>query len=379
MRRFRALIKKELTHMIRDPRTLIFIFIMPILQLVLLGYANNTDVKNVPTVIFNQDNSQASRSLLDSFRSTGYFSFDYTVYSQSDVNTMIGGGNAKVGIVIPPDYGAKLASGESSSVLVLIDGSDPTVASFVLSAAQLAGQAKGISVRTQQLSLSGTGAAMRAAAASPVDIRTRVLYNPDLVGSYNIVPGLIAIILFQTATSLTALAIVRERERGTIEQLIVTPIRNWELVLAKIIPYIIVSFADTILILAVGAFLFGVPIRGSLLLLFALTGLYLLPTLGYGLFISTVAQTQQQAQLMIMPMMLPAFMLSGYIFPISSLPVVLQLVGDLLPTTYFIYVMRAVVVKGVGLDLIMPQTIALSIFAVGLLGLAAWRFRKSLD
>ena len=379
MRRFRALIKKELTHMIRDPRTLIFIFIMPILQLVLLGYANNTDVKNVPTVIFNQDNSQASRSLLDSFQSTGYFSFDYSVYSQSDVDTMIAGGRAKVGIVIPPDYGAKLASGESSTVLVLIDGSDPTVASFVLSAAQLAGQAKGISVRTQQLSLSGTGAVMSTAAVSPVDVRTRVLYNPDLLGSYNIVPGLIAIILFQTATSLTALAIVRERERGTIEQLIVTPIRNWELVLAKIIPYIIVSFADTILILAVGAFLFGVPIRGSLLLLFALTGLYLLPTLGYGLFISTVAQTQQQAQLMIMPMMLPAFMLSGYIFPISSLPVVLQLVGDLLPTTYFIYVMRAVVVKGVGLDLIMPQTIALSVFALGLLGLAAWRFRKSLD
>ncbi len=379
MRRFRALIKKELTHMIRDPRTLIFIFIMPILQLVLLGYANNTDVKNVPTVIFNQDNTEASRALLDSFQTTGYFSFDYSVYSQSDVNTMIAGGRAKVGIIIPPDYGMKLASGESSSVLVLIDGSDPTVASYVLSAAQLAGQAHGVSVRTQQLTLSGTGAAMASAAGSPVDVRTRVLYNPDLLGSYNIVPGLIAIILFQTATSLTALAIVRERERGTIEQLIVTPIRNWELVLAKIVPYIIVSFADTILILVVGTFLFGVPIRGSLILLFALTGLYLLPTLGYGLFISTVAQTQQQAQLMIMPMMLPAFMLSGYIFPISSLPVVLQLVGDLLPTTYFIYVMRAVVVKGVGLELIMPQTIALSIFAIVLLGLAAWRFRKSLD
>ncbi len=379
MRRFRALIKKELTHMIRDPRTLIFIFIMPILQLVLLGYANNTDVKNVPTVIFNQDNTEASRTLLDSFQTTGYFSFDYSVYSQSDVDTMIAGGKAKVGIVIPPDYGMKLGSGESSSVLVLIDGSDPTVASYVLSAAQLAGQAHGASVRMQQLSLSGTGVAMASAAASPVDVRTRVLYNPDLLGSYNIVPGLIAIILFQTATSLTALAIVRERERGTIEQLIVTPIRNWELVLAKIVPYIIVSFADTILILVVGTFLFGVPIRGSLILLFALTGLYLLPTLGYGLFISTVAQTQQQAQLMIMPMMLPAFMLSGYIFPISSLPVVLQVVGDLLPTTYFIYVMRAVVVKGVGLQLIMPQTIALSVFAIVLLGLAAWRFRKSLD
>jgi ABC-2 type transport system permease protein len=377
MRRFRALIKKEITHMLRDPRTLIFIFLMPILQLVLLGYANNTNIKNVPTVIFNQDNGEPSRQLLDSFNATGYFSFDRSVFSQSDVDTAIAGGKDKVGIVIPPDYSEKLMAGQTASVLVLIDGSDPTVANFILSAAQLAGQAHGTSVRIQQLQLSG-GQAM-AAAGSPIDVRTRVLYNPDLQDSYNIVPGLIAIILFQTATSLTALAIVRERERGTIEQLIVTPIRSWELILAKIIPYIIVSFADTVLILAVGTLLFGVPIRGSLMLLFALTGLYLLPTLGYGLFISTVAQTQQQAQLMIMPMMLPAFMLSGYIFPISSLPLVLQGVGYLLPTTYFIYVIRAVVVKGVGLELIMPQTIALAIFAFLFLGLAAWRFRKSLD
>jgi ABC-2 type transport system permease protein len=205
------------------------------------------------------------------------------------------------------------------------------------------------------------------------------LYNPDLQSSYNIVPGLIAMILFQTATSLTALAIVKERERGTIEQLIVTPIRNWELILAKIIPYILVSFADTILILVVGTILFGVPIRGSLILLFALTGLYLLPTLGYGLVISTVAQTQQQAQLMVMPVMLPAMMLSGYIFPIASLPIVLQYIGYLLPTTYFIYIMRAVVIKGVGLDLIIPQTIALGLFGIALLGLAIWRFRKTLD
>ncbi len=375
MRRFRALIKKEITHMLRDPRTLIFIFIMPILQLVLLGYVNNTDVKNVPTVIFDQSNSPASRSLLDSFRSTGYFSFDDYVFSQTDVNTMIAGGKAKVGIVIPPDYSSHLGTGQTSDVLVLIDGSDPTVASFVLSAAQQAGTAHGTSIRAQQLSLKGS----QASGAAAIDVRTTVLYNPDLLSSYNIVPGLIAVILFQTATSLTALAIVRERERGTMEQLIVTPIRNWELVLAKIIPYILVSFADTILILVVGTVLFGVPIRGSLILLFALTGLYLLPTLGYGLVISTIARTQQQAQLMVMPLMLPAMMLSGYIFPISSLPAVLQFVGALLPTTYFIYVMRAVVIKGVGLNLIMPQTIALAIFGIVMLGLAAWRFRKSLD
>jgi ABC-2 type transport system permease protein len=375
MRRFRALIKKEMTHMLRDPRTLIFIFIMPILQLVLLGYANNTEIKNVPTVVFNQDNSKASRALLDSFDATGYFSFDYAVYSQADVNRLIDSGQAKVGIVIPPDYNNKLATRQTADVLVLLDGSDPTTASAVLSAAALAGQAYGVNVRAQQSSLQGPVGG----GGSPVDVRTRVLYNPDLLGSYNIVPGLIAMILFQTATSLTALAIVRERERGTIEQLIVTPIRNWELVLAKIIPYILVSFANTILIMAIGTFLFGVPLRGSLLLLFSLVGLYLLPTLGLGLFISTVARTQQQAQLMTMPIMLPSMMLSGVFFPISSLPAFLQLVSGLLPLTYFIYILRSILVKGVGMDLIMPQVIALTIFAIVLLGLAAWRFRKSLD
>lgn len=377
MRRFRALIKKEMTHMLRDPRTLIFIFIMPILQLVLLGYANNTDIKNVPTAVFDQSNSAASRSLLDAFQATGYFSFNYIANSDADVNRLIDDGSVKAAIVIPPTYNSDLVSGQTAQVSVVIDGSDPTVASAVLTAATLAGQAKGASIRAQQLASQGVGGDV--SPASPVDVRTRVLFNPDLLGSYSIVPGLIAMILFQTATSLTALAIVRERERGTIEQLIVTPIRNWELILAKIIPYILVSFADTLLILVVGTLMFGVPIRGSLILLFALTGLYLLPTLGYGLVISTVAQTQQQAQLMVMPLLLPAMMLSGYIFPISTLPVVLQYVSDLLPTTYFIYIMRAVVVKGVGLDLIMPQTIALSIFAIALLALAIWRFRKTLD
>jgi ABC-2 type transport system permease protein len=375
MRRFRALIRKEMIHMIRDPRTLIFIFIMPILQLVLLGYANNTEIRNVPTVVFNQDNGKASRALLDSFQATGYFSFDYAVYSQAEVNQLIDGGKVKVGIVIPPDYSHNLAARQTADVLVLLDGADPTIASAVLSASALAGQAHGTNVRSQQLVLqSGQGGG-----SLPVDIRTRVLYNPDLLGSYNIVPGLIAMILFQTGTSLTALAIVKERERGTMEQLIVTPIRSWELILAKIIPYILVSFANTVLIMAIGAFLFGVPLRGSILLLFMLVGVYLLPILGLGLLISTAAQTQQQAQLMTMPIMLPSMMLSGVFFPISSLPAFLQVFSNLLPLTYFIIILRSILIKGVGLDMIVPQVVALMIFAVFLLGFAAMRFRKSLD
>jgi len=376
MRRFRALIKKELIHMVRDPRTMIFIFIMPVLQLLLLGYANNTDVKNVPTVVFDQSNTQASRSLLDAFQVTGYFSFDYVASTNADVTNLIELGKAKVGIIIPPDYNDNLLSGTTAQVSVLIDGSDPTTATAVLSAATLAGQSHGATIRLQQLALAGVSSA---AATSPVDVRTRVLYNPDLLGSYNLVPGLIAMILFQTATNLTALSIVRERERGTIEQLIVTPIRNWELILAKIIPYILVSFGDMILILLIGTLWFGVPIRGSLLLLFAMTGLYLLPTLGLGLLISTFARTQQQAQLMTMPILLPEMMLSGFIFPVASLPLFLQFVGNLFPLTYFIYMLRSIVIKGAGIQMIIPQILALAGFAILLLGAAALRFSKKLD
>ncbi len=375
MRRFRALINKEILHMLRDPRTLVFLFIMPILQLVLLGYATNTDVKNIPTVVFDQDNSQQSRSLLDAFRSTGYFSLDYAAYSQTGVNNLIEGGKVKVAIVIPPTYSQDLASRQTAQVSVLIDGSDPTTATTALSAATLAGQAKGVAILSQQLGLLGSTASL----SSPIDVRTRVLYNPDLLSTYNLVPGLVAMILFQTTVSLTALSIVRERELGTIEQLIVTPIRNWELVLAKITPYILVSFANTLLILLIGTFWFGVPIRGSVLLLLAMTGLYILPNLGIGLVISTIARTQRQAQFMTMPIMLPSMMLSGFIFPISSLPVVLQAVGYMFPLTYYIILMRSIVIKGAGLNLLMPQVLVLTFFAIALLGLAAWRFRKTLD
>ncbi len=200
----------------------------------------------MPTVIFDQSNSQASRALLDAFKVTGYFSFDYVASTDTEVTDLIEAGKVKVGITIPPNYTSNLLSGKPAQVSVLIDGSDPTTAGAVLSAVTLAGQAHGISLEIQQLVLAGVSGL----GVSPVDVRTRVLYNPDLLGSYNLVPGLIAMILFQTATSLTALSIVRERERGTIEQLIVTPIRNWELILAKIIPYILVSFADMLMILA---------------------------------------------------------------------------------------------------------------------------------
>ena len=375
MRRLRALMKKEFTHMRRDPRTLVFIFIMPLLQLILLGYATNTDIKNIPTAIFDLDNSRASRALLDAYQVTGFFSFDYQVNSQADLNRLIEVGKVKVGIIIPVDYHVNLESGQTAVVAILIDGSDPTVAGTLLSAATLVGQAHGTLIRSQQLASQG----FSVSAALPLDVRTRILYNPDLLGSYNLVPGLIAMILMMTTTNLTSLSIVRERERGTIEQLIVTPIRNWELVIAKITPYILVSMMNTIMVLIIGTVWFQVPIRGSILLLLALTGLYLLPNLGIGLLISTFAHTQQEAQFMTMPIMLPSMMLSGFLFPISSMPFILRLIGDFLPLTYYLFILRSVVIKGVGLDLLLPQIFALTALAAVLLSIAALRFHKTLD
>lgn len=376
MRRLLALMRKEFTHMKRDPRTLMAVFFMPILQLLLLGYATNTDVKNVPTAVYDQDNSQASRALLEAYRQTGYFQMEYTVHSDDDINTLIAAGRARAGIIIPPGYGTQIAAGRQVEVAVLIDGSDPTIAGTALSTATLVGQAHGASLRLQQLAARG---ASTAGAASPLDVRTRVLYNPDMQSSYNMIPGLIAMILMQTTTTLTSAAIVKERERGTIEQLIVTPVRNWELMVAKITPYVLVAMVDVLIILAAGTFWFHVPIRGNLGLLIALTGLFLLPNLGLGLLISTVAKTQQESQMMAMPIMLPSMLLSGYIFPVAALPAALQFVSSLMPLTYFLVIVRSIVVKGTVLQLLMPQVIALVVFSIVIIGIAIARFKKSLD
>ncbi|HEX9090754.1 MAG TPA: ABC transporter permease [Anaerolineales bacterium] len=372
--RLLSIIRKEFIQIFRDPRTLALILVMPIVQLFLLGYAATTDVKNVSLAVWDQSRTAQSRALLDGFRAADYFRISHEVYSQEEIRTLIESGGARAALIIPPDYDRRLLEGDAQ-VSMILDGSDATVGSTALSVAQLVGQSYAVKVLTDQAARQGRLGMVKV----PLEVRTQVWYNPDLVSAYFMIPGMIGMILSMITSLLTAASIVRERERGTIEQLIVTPIRSWELVLAKISPYILVSFANTLLILALGTFWFGVPIRGSLLLLFVMTGLYLLPTLGLGLLISTVARTQQQAQLMTMPIMLPSMMLSGFIFPIASLPVFLQLIGYMLPLTYFIVVLRSIVIKGVGLSLLIPQAVALIVFAVLLLGLAAMRFRKSLD
>jgi len=375
MRRLRALIKKEFIHIRRDPRTLALMFLLPIMQLLLLGYAINNDVKNIPVVIYDQDNSQASRSLLEAFKASNYFRFDYIAFSQQEVLELIDSGKAQAGIIIPPNYSSELAANRNAEVAILIDGSDPSIAGTALSNAILISQSYSTEIRLERMAAIGMGTSLVAS----IDARPRVLYNPNLQNSFNMIPGLIGIIMMMITIMLTSFAIVREREQGTIEQLIVTPIRNIELMVAKIIPYILIAFLDIIMVMLVGTFLFKVPIRGSVPLLLALAALFIIPNLGIGLLVSTFARSQMEAMFTAMPIILPSMFLSGFLFPLASMPVILQWISRVIPLTYFLVITRGIIVKGIGFSLLIPQTIALTIFAVLMVILAATRFKKTIE
>lgn len=370
-----ALIRKEFIQIVRDPRTLVLTFIMPVVQLFLLGYAATNDVRNVPLAVWDQDRSAASRDLLAAYSAADYFHLDFEVSNEAEIRQLIDRGSARAGIIIPPGYGDRLARGQIAPVAFVIDGSDPSIAGTALSAATLIGQAKATSLSVERLAARGQAAALQPA----VEVRTQIWYNPDLVSAYYMVPALIGTILQTLTTILTATAIVRERERGTIEQLIVTPIRSWELMAGKLAPYVIIAFVNTVEILVAGVLIFGVPINGSIPLLLLLSSLFLVTTLGMGLFISTLANTQQEAMLTAFFLMLPAIFLSGFFFPLAAMPKALQLVSYAIPLRYFLIVVRGIVLKGVGAEALWSEILALSIFAAIIMGGAALRFRKRLD
>jgi ABC-2 type transport system permease protein len=370
-----SLIRKEFIQIVRDPRTLLIMFVMPVIMLFLLGYAATNDVRNITIVVFDQDHSPAARELINAYRAADYFHFDYEVDSVDEMKTLIDRGQARAGLIIPPDYAQRLAQGRSAQVAFVLDGSDPTVAATALSAATLIGQMKSTTVLRATLEARGQAGALN----TPIEIRTQVWYNPDLVGSYFMIPGLIGMILQFLAVLLTSTAIVRERERGTIEQLIITPIRPWELIVGKLAPYALIAFFELLEILIIGTLWFNVPVNGDLGLLLALSGLFLVTTLGIGLLISTIAQTQFEAMLIAMVIALPSIFLSGFFFPLAAMPPFLQAVSYLVPLRYFLIIARAVIIKGVGLDAVLPEVIALAIFGVVVMGVAALRFRKRLD
>ncbi len=369
-----SIIRKEFIQILRDPRTLGIILVIPIVQLFLLGYSATSDVRNIPLAVFDQSQSPEARALLDAFRAADYFRIDYAVNSQEEIAVLIESGEARAGLIIPPDYANRLARGEAQ-VAFILDGSDPTSASTALSAAQLIGQAHATDILQEKIARSGMPFDLK----PPVEVRTRVWYNPDLVSAYFMIPGVIGMILFAITSILTATAIVRERERGTIEQLIVTPIRSWELVIGKITPYALLAFLDTLEVLAIGHWWFGIPIRSPLSLILALSGLLLLSGLGIGLFASTIANTQQEAMLTVWMTLLPAIFLSGFFFPLEAMPKILQVVSYVVPLRYYLVIIRSLLLKGVGVAAIQGEVIALALFGIFIMGAAALRFRKRLD
>jgi ABC-2 type transport system permease protein len=372
--RLLSIIRKEFVQIFRDRRTLALILVIPIMQLFLLGYAATNDVRNVPLAVFDQSLSSEARALLDAYRAADYFQVAYSVSSDAEMQSLIERGSARAGLIIPPDYATQLKAG-SAQVIFILDGSDPTVASTALSAAQLIGQSYSTQILTEKVARSGQTIKLQ----PPVEVRTTVWYNPDLVSAYFMIPGVIGMILYAITAILTASAVVRERERGTIEQLIVTPIRPWELVIGKIMPYTLLGLFDTLEVLLIGHWWFGVPIRGSLTLIVLLSVVFLLSGLGIGLFASTIANTQQEAMLTVWMTLLPSIFLSGFFFPLEAMPKVLQWISYAMPLRYYLSIIRVLLLKGVGIASMLPDVIALTLFGVVIMGAAAMRFRKRLD
>lgn len=374
--RLTSLIRKEFIQITRDPRTLVLTLLYPVMMLFMLGYAITNDVRNIPLAVLDRDQSSQSRALLAAYRAADYFRMDYAIQSEDEMRYLIESNKARAAIIIPPDFGRELVAGRTAQVAFIIDGSDPNIAGTALSAAILVGQSQSVRVITARAQRAGRGSV---AFEQPVDVRTTVWYNPGMVTAYYMIPALVGMILQFLTTFLTSTSIVRERERGTIEQLIVTPIRSWELVAGKMLPYVLIAFFDTVEILVAGVLLFNVPINGSLSLLLLLSGLFLVTTLGMGLLISTVANTQQEAMITTMFTLLPAIFLSGFMFPLAAMPGWLQAVSYVIPLRYFLIITRGIVLKGVSADVLMPEIIILAVFALLVMGATAVRFRKQLD
>ncbi len=370
--RLLSIIRKEFIHILRDPRTLAVMFAMPIIQLVLLGYAATTDIRRLSTAVYDADKTMQSRELIEAYRASDYFSIAYYVSGDEEMATLLERGDIRAGIIIPTGYSDNLARGRVAQVAFLIDGSDPAVATAAFSASQLVGQAQNTQMIEQRLGIDITN-------LGGIDVRPRVWYNPELKSSNYMIPALIGLILQMLTSLFTALTIVREREQGTIEQLVVTPIQPWELIVGKVIPYIAVAFFDLAEILVMGVILFQVPIRGSIPLLAGLSLLFLFATLGQGLFISTIARSQQEAMLLSLLIMLPGIFLSGFFFPLEAMPWWLQAVSYVIPLRYMLVIIRGIILKGVGLGSFGEQVVALAILGPLILIGASLRFKKRLE
>ncbi len=373
MKRVLLLMWKEFIELRQDPRIYPLVLVAPVLQLAILGYAATTDIRNVPVVVADGDRSSTSRDLIQRFDGSPYFSVIDVVGTTREVPPFLDRGRAWLALSIPPAFGARVREGRRVSVQVIADGSDANSATIALGSATSLISAYAAE-RAAAAPVADDGA--RAAAAG-IDPRVRVWFNPQLESRLFMVPGVLALILLLMTSVFAAMAIVRERENGTLEQLNVTPLNRWELIFGKLLPYALIGLLDALLVVAVAVLWFEVPLRGSLLLLMVLSVVYLLTTLGIGLFVSTIARTQQQAMMTtVFFFMLPMLYLSGFIFPIENMPARLQPVTYLIPLRYYLVIIRGIFLKGVGLETLWREALALAGWGVAMLSLAALRSRK---
>ena len=369
--RFWPMLWKEFIQMRRDRLTLLMVTLLPAFQLLLFGYAIQTDVRNLPTVLFDESRSAESRALAQTLENTDIFRFVGDVPDAKAVVDAIESGRANAALVIPPDYHRQVARGVPAQAQLIVDAADPQSAAAALSGAQLAAAARGAVLTAGRLG----GRPPEA----PVELLVRPLYNPAQRSAVFIVPGVIGVLLTITMTLITSTATVRERERGTLEQLVVTPIGKTSLMLGKLTPFLLVGYVQMSVVLGLGSMIFDIPVVGSLPLLYLLTLPFMAASLGVGLLISTVARTQAQAMQLSFFFMLPNILLTGYIFPRAAMPEPAQWIGLLLPLTYFLRVLRGVLLKGIGVEYLWRDTSILLAFATIMIAISVRRFSKTIE
>ena len=370
----RALViaKKELLQLRRDRLTLGMMAVLPLVQLTLFGYAINTDVRHMPTLIYDQDHSAESRDLVHSMEATGFYDLVGNAQGYDDVERAFRAGTARVALVIPPKYASDVRTGHPASVQLVVDGSDPqTVGSALNTAASL------IAARSMELLLRRAGPALTVR-SELIHLEPSTWYNPELRTAVFVVPGLVGVILTMTMVMLTSMAIARERERGTLEQLIVSPVKSVELIIGKILPYVAIGYVQMTIIFTAGHLIFGVPFVGSIPLLYALAFVFIAANLALGLFFSTLARTQQQAMQMSFFFLLPNILLSGFMFPFEAMPKPAQMIAQALPLTHFHRIVRGIVLKGAHFGDVAGELVWLVGILAALITLASLRFTKKL-
>lgn len=367
--RFWSVVKKEFLQIKRDRASLAIASVMPLMMLLLFGYAVNTDVDHISTGVWDQASSKASRALIQKFENSTFYRFTHTAQGYEELQQWMDEGKIKVGMVIPPDYSHRLDRGEQARVQLIVDGADPNTAKTAVANAQLVVQDAALEIMERK----------QKEIEMPLASVSRVLYNPSMESRNFNIPALIGLILQNVTAILTAFALVRERERGTLEQLAVTPVKPTELILGKLVPYVCIGLGSFATVLITGIWWFDVPVKGNVLFLCVQGLLFLITTLAIGILISTVSKSQLQAMQISFAFILPSVLLSGFIFPRETMPVIIEWMGGAIPLTYFLVILRGIFLKGVGMEILWQETLILFTMTCLVCFLAITRFNKKLE